>query len=364
MPITGAGWEILVERVKEERRDNRIRTRGKYQVFRDGVLVAGLGGSCVEARGPGDNSEEDNGKRIEQGRYPLGTHDGTRFATINYPNTGRRPALKLNKTNKRTDILIHPASGFKSTIGCINLSRALVRLPDRPHPRDGRGARHDCGCGRLRETHGAGPREEPRRWWGGNGAEDHATARCCSRLAHMKVKPTDDTAKFLGRPVVAKVEAIWNGEDFDEHAEHGRKVAVILNRTNFYAEQGGQAGDSGSLRGDSEATSTSDKGNGEDSTSIVFKVEDTQVVGPPGSGHVLHIGYTTDGELRVGDEVQVSIEKGRREPIRANHTSTHLLNFRAARNAWRTHQSEGVTRRRRSIEIRFLSSRGDQAGAD
>jgi hypothetical protein len=126
MPITGVGWEILVERVKEERRDNRLRTRGKYQVFRDGVLVAGLGGSCVETRGPGDNSEEDNGKRIEQGRYPLGTHDGARFATINYPNTGRRPALKLNKTNKRTDILIHPASGFKSTIGCINLSRTLA----------------------------------------------------------------------------------------------------------------------------------------------------------------------------------------------------------------------------------------------
>ena len=71
--------------------------------------------------------EEDNGKRIEQGlaiRWALTTEQ--RFSTINYPNTGRRPALKLNKTNKRTDILIHPASGFKSTIGCINLSRTLA----------------------------------------------------------------------------------------------------------------------------------------------------------------------------------------------------------------------------------------------
>jgi hypothetical protein len=126
MPITGKGWEILIERVREERRGNRIRTRGKYQVFHDGVAAASLAGSCAEARGPGDNSVEDNGQRIEEGRYPLGTHDGARFATINYSKSGRRPAVKLNKTNKRTNILIHPASGFKSTIGCINLSRPLA----------------------------------------------------------------------------------------------------------------------------------------------------------------------------------------------------------------------------------------------
>jgi hypothetical protein len=126
MPITGTGWEILIERAKEEKRGTRTRTRGKYQVFHDGVAVPGLAGSCVETEGPGDNSEEDNDKRVEQGRYPLGTHDGARFATINFPRSGRRPAVKLNKTNKRTDILIHPASGFKSTVGCINLSRPLA----------------------------------------------------------------------------------------------------------------------------------------------------------------------------------------------------------------------------------------------
>jgi hypothetical protein len=125
MPITGTGWEILIERVKEERRGDRVRTRGKYQVFHDGVAAAGLAGSCVETKGPGDNSRKNN-ERIEEGRYPLGTHDGARFATINFPNTGRRPAVKLNKTNKRTEILIHPASGFKSTIGCINLSWPLA----------------------------------------------------------------------------------------------------------------------------------------------------------------------------------------------------------------------------------------------
>jgi hypothetical protein len=138
MPITGTGWEILIERVREEKRGNRIRTRGKYQVFHDGVAAAGLAGSCVEAKGPGDNSEEDNGKRIEQGRYPLGTHDGARFATIKFAETGRRPAVKLNQTDERTDILIHPASGFKSTIGCINLSRPLANTNADMDPADSR----------------------------------------------------------------------------------------------------------------------------------------------------------------------------------------------------------------------------------
>jgi Family of unknown function (DUF5675) len=138
MPITGTGWEILIERVKEERRGDRVRTRGKYQVFHDGVSVAELAGSCVETRGPGDNSKENNGKRIEQGRYPLGTHVGERFATINFAETGHRPAVKLNKTNKRTDILIHPASGFKSTIGCINLSRPLANTNADMDPADSR----------------------------------------------------------------------------------------------------------------------------------------------------------------------------------------------------------------------------------
>ena len=126
MAIMGSGWEILIERVKEEKRGNRVRTRGKYQVFHDGAAVAGLAGSCVETEGPGDNSEEDNGLRIEKGRYPLGTHDGARFATINFTKGNRRPSVKLNKTNKRTNILIHPAGGFKSTVGCINLSRPLA----------------------------------------------------------------------------------------------------------------------------------------------------------------------------------------------------------------------------------------------
>ena len=57
-------------------------------------------------------------------RWAPTTERDSRRSTTRIQDAG--PRLKLNKTNKRTDILIHPASGFKSTIGCINLSRTLA----------------------------------------------------------------------------------------------------------------------------------------------------------------------------------------------------------------------------------------------
>jgi alanyl-tRNA synthetase len=97
----------------------------------------------------------------------------------------------------------------------------------------------------------------------------------------------------------------------------------LLDRTNFYAEQGGQEYDTGVLAIDGQAE---------------FKVEDVQVF----NGYVLHIGQMEEGEMKVGDEVictydEVSnlpsfdtladIGQLRRWPIRNNHTGTHILNF-------------------------------------
>ena len=47
--------------------------------------------------------------------------------------------------------------------------------------------------------------------------------------------------------IVSDVKAIWNGTDFDNQAHVGTKVAVITDRTNFYAESGGQVGDHGRM---------------------------------------------------------------------------------------------------------------------
>lgn len=138
MPISGQGWELLIVRNSVQRRtsDGKKRTVGTYEVFHDGQLVADLSGVTAEARGPGDNSVAENGKRIETGTYPLWTQDGSKYDTIGYvknESTGARPkpGIELKGTGARKEILIHPGRGFLSSIGCINLASSLP-VPEEP----------------------------------------------------------------------------------------------------------------------------------------------------------------------------------------------------------------------------------------
>jgi alanyl-tRNA synthetase len=84
----------------------------------------------------------------------------------------------------------------------------------------------------------------------------------------------------------------------------GQQAIVILNRTPFYAEAGGQVGDCGQLY--------FEKGS--------FKVQDTQ---KKNLVH-LHYGFVESGELKVGDEVNAEVDSSRKA-IMLNHTATHLL---------------------------------------
>ncbi|MCC5823119.1 MAG: alanine--tRNA ligase [Phycisphaerales bacterium] len=135
-------------------------------------------------------------------------------------------------------------------------------------------------------------------------------------LAKLSVKPTNDDAKFAGREISAGVRAIFNGDNFDEHADASglRRVGVILDETSFYAEMGGQVGDHGELR--------VTRGAGRDGGGT-FRVEETQAFG----GYVLHIGHVTRGRIAVGDDVACEVDRVRRERTAANHTATHLLNL-------------------------------------
>jgi alanyl-tRNA synthetase len=96
--------------------------------------------------------------------------------------------------------------------------------------------------------------------------------------------------------------------------EHGE---VILDRTVFYAESGGQVGDTGELLAADGAR---------------FKVEDTQKRGAAHS----HIGRLLVGSLRLGEELQARVDSERRAAIRLNHSATHLLHA-ALRQVLGTH---------------------------
>lgn len=136
------------------------------------------------------------------------------------------------------------------------------------------------------------------------------------KLDFLKVKPTDDHAKHQGGPTTGLIKAIWDGRHLCERSEHGQRVAVILDRTCFYGEQGGQVGDVGEIhvaRGSSA---------GHDHVGIL-EIEDTKRVGD----YVLHIGHVSHGAVAIGDECEVAIDAHRRTAIRAHHTTTHLLNL-------------------------------------
>jgi alanyl-tRNA synthetase len=89
----------------------------------------------------------------------------------------------------------------------------------------------------------------------------------------------------------------------------GTEVEVVLDRTPFYAEAGGQVGDTGELDGPDGRV----------------EVVDT-VYGLPGT-LVVHRGRVTSGRLAVGDTVLATIDDERRRAIRRNHTATHLLHW-------------------------------------
>lgn len=125
------------------------------------------------------------------------------------------------------------------------------------------------------------------------------------------VPKTDDSPKFQRENIHAVIKTIYHGRKFlksTEEVPEGEQFGVILDRTNFYAEQGGQENDTGRILIDGEAE---------------IDVQNVQQY----AGYVMHTGYMKEGQLKVGDEVLCEYDELRRQPIRNNHTGTHILNF-------------------------------------
>jgi alanyl-tRNA synthetase len=96
-----------------------------------------------------------------------------------------------------------------------------------------------------------------------------------------------------------------DGASADRLAE-GQGGVVVLDRTPFYAESGGQAGDTGYLR----------------ASGAEFAVSDTR---KQGGSVFAHVGHLAAGELRVGDTVEAEVDNSRRTDTALNHSATHLL---------------------------------------
>ncbi|XP_051939885.1 alanine--tRNA ligase, mitochondrial isoform X2 [Hippocampus zosterae] len=144
------------------------------------------------------------------------------------------------------------------------------------------------------------------------------TAGALARLRREGVAHTDDSAKYdyaLRRQryefpaCPARVLALFDGAALVPRVEPGQRCAVILDRTSFYAEQGGQDADRGYFVRD-------------DLQEVPFAVEHVSTAG----GYVIHQVTAADA-LRTGDRLHLHLDQAHRVACMSNHTATHLLNF-------------------------------------
>ena len=149
----------------------------------------------------------------------------------------------------------------------------------------------------------AAQKQAARAAWAGSGdAADDAV--------WFDIRDRVGASEFLGYLHAAAegvIEAIIvDGAQVDT-ATAGATVEIVLNQTPFYAESGGQAGDTGTITSDSGAE---------------IAIIDVKKRGGALHGHV---GTIHAGSIKIGDPVKLSIDVARRARIKANHSATHLL---------------------------------------
>ncbi|MDH5620548.1 MAG: alanine--tRNA ligase [Gammaproteobacteria bacterium] len=119
---------------------------------------------------------------------------------------------------------------------------------------------------------------------------------------------TDAETEFLGYDGTdgsSEIVSLYKDGKAVEVLSAGEAGAVVLSATPFYAESGGQIGDTGILVSDGK----------------LFAVDDTQKSGKAN----VHFGSVEQGELRIGDGLVAVVDADRRQAIRLNHTATHLM---------------------------------------
>lgn len=153
---------------------------------------------------------------------------------------------------------------------------------------------------------------------GGSGKDMRMVAEQTAHLVSKGVPATDDSPKYIWDAVLdgctAKALFVGRGETedmigfVDSISPQSSTVGVILDKTSFYAEAGGQIYDVGTIASTGGAK---------------IKVTNVQSYGQ----FILHIGIVLEGSISVGDSVSCSVDYERRRPIASNHTMTHVLNF-------------------------------------
>ena len=125
-------------------------------------------------------------------------------------------------------------------------------------------------------------------------------------LAEVKDLPRSEFTGYADLETDSAIVAIRRGGERVDTAKEGEVVEVFLERTPFYAESGGQVGDTGTI--------TTPSGR--------VRVEDTQ---KPAEGVIAHLGTVQTGEVVAGQAANAAVDAPRRRQIMRHHSATHLL---------------------------------------
>jgi len=129
-------------------------------------------------------------------------------------------------------------------------------------------------------------------------------------LADEGIEVTDDSYKYKWDVKVdATVKAVFTSDGFlgnGDAAKEGDSIGLVLDKSSFYAEAGGQDADLGTISFE----------GGE------LVINDVQVYG----GYILHSGVISKGSVSVGANVQCLVDYDRRRDVAPNHSMTHVLN--------------------------------------
>ncbi|MFK7794948.1 MAG: alanine--tRNA ligase [Gammaproteobacteria bacterium] len=121
----------------------------------------------------------------------------------------------------------------------------------------------------------------------------------------LDVKSVTDFTGYQSLDASSKVEEIFSANQSVQALNEGEEGILMLTQTPFYAESGGQVGDTGTL-----------EANG-----FCFEVNDTQKKGTA----FAHMGKVSKGKVSTGDSVVAKVDKKRRADIVLNHSATHLM---------------------------------------
>ncbi|MBA3765608.1 MAG: alanine--tRNA ligase [Acidobacteria bacterium] len=142
------------------------------------------------------------------------------------------------------------------------------------------------------------------------GVKEQTAAKTKTKPIHVSVAQRAGQTEFTGyegtRLDGARVLALINGEDEVQELKEGEEGEVVLDRTPFYAESGGQVGDTGMFA------------NGDTHTVVNDTVS-------PVNGLIVHRVTVERGLLRVDDKVTAQVDAEKRDATRRNHTATHLM---------------------------------------